>query len=153
MNLSLHLAPNIRAFAQAAGRQFTAAEVQTIETTMNAVASLDAAGNVRFDLGAGPVGTLDDAITMLSVGMGAPVALSMAPNSAPARANATERAIATNRAAREGADALKRKQAEDLVKVYGSPWSVSGNMTHAAYIQNVHPELAQRLRREAGDKK
>ncbi|MGE8130008.1 hypothetical protein ACQKQD_23790 [Methylobacterium sp. NPDC080182] len=118
---------------------------------MNAVASLDDAGHVRFDLGAGPVGTLDDALTMMSVGMGAPVTVSTPGSSIPAGSNATERAVAMNAAIRTGADARKRDQASALVRTYGNPWK-TGNRTHMAYVQNVAPEMASRLRLEAGER-
>lgn len=151
MSVSLHLAPQISAFGKAAGRQFTKAEIETIETTMNAVASLDDAGHVRFDLGAGPVGTLDDALTMMSVGMGAPVSASTPASSIPAGSNATARAVALNAAIRTGADARKRDQASALVRTYGNPWK-TGNRTHMAYVQNVAPDMASRLRLEAGER-
>jgi hypothetical protein len=145
VSVSLHLAPQIRAFGKAAGRQFTKAEIETIET------SLDDAGHVRFDLGAGPVGTLDDALTMMSVGMGAPVSASTPASSIPAGSNATERAVAMNAAIRTGADARKRDQASALVRTYGNPWK-TGNRTHMAYVQNVAPDMASRLRLEAGER-
>jgi len=151
VNLSIHLAPQIRAFGKAAGREFTRAEVETIETTMNAVATINDAGQVRFNLGAGPVGTLDDALTMMSVGMGAPVSAPTPASSIPAGSNATERAVAMNAAIRTGADAHKRDQASALVRTYGNPWK-TGNATHKAYVQNVAPDMASRLRREAGER-
>lgn|GEM_PF-6368966 len=151
MNLSILFAPQIRAFGKAAGRQFTKAEVEAIETTMNAVASLDDAGHVRFDLGAGPVGTLDDALTMMSVGMGAPVSASTPASPIPAGSNATERAVAMNAALRTGADAHKREQAETLFRTFGNPWREGRtNRSHQGFITNTHPQLASRLRREAG---
>jgi hypothetical protein len=151
VTLSILFAPQIRAFGKAAGREFTRAEVETIETTMNAVASLDDGGHVRFDLGAGSVGTLDDALTMMSVGMGAPVTASTAASSAPIGSNATERAVAMNAAIRTGADARKRDQASALVRTYGNPWKTN-NRTHMAYVTNVAPDMASRLRREAGER-
>lgn len=151
MSVSLHLAPQIRAFGKAAGRQFTKAEIETIETTIGSVASLDDAGHVRFDLGAGSIGTLDDALTMMSVGMGAPVTASTPASSIPAGSNVTERAVAMNAAIRTGADARKRDQASALVRTYGNPWK-TGNRTHMAYVQNVAPDMASRLRREAGER-
>lgn len=151
MSVSLHLAPQIRAFGKAAGRQFTKAEIETIETTMNAVASLDDAGHVRFDLGAGPVGTLNDALTMMSVGMGASVTASTPASSIPAGSNATERAVAMNTAIRTGADARKREQAETLFRTFGNPWREGRtNRSHQGFITNTHPQLASRLKREAG---
>lgn len=151
MNLSLHLAPQVRAFGKAARRQFTMAEVETIETTMNSVASLDDAGQVRFDLGAGPVGSLDDALAMMSIGMGAPTSpeTSTHASSIPAGSNHTARAVALNQAAKAGSDALKRQQAETVAATWGNPWR-TGNATHRAFITNAHPTLASRLRREAG---
>lgn len=151
MTLSILFAPQIRAFGKAAGREFTKAEIETIETTMNAVASLDGAGHVRFDLGAGPVGTLDDALTMMSVGMGAPVTASTPASSAPIGSNATQRAVAMNAAIRTGADARKREQAETLAHTWGNPWREGRtNRSHQGFITNTHPQLARRLKAEAG---
>lgn len=151
MNVSLHLAPQIRAFGKAAGRQFTKAEIDTVETTISSVASLDDASNVRFDLGAGPVGTLNDALTMMSVGMGAPVTASTPASSALIGSNATERAVAMNAALRIGADARKREQAETLFRTFGNPWREGRtNRSHQGFITNTHPQLASRLKREAG---
>lgn len=149
MTLSILFAPQIRAFGKAAGRQFTTTEIQTIETTMNAVASLDDTGHVRFDLGAGPVGSIYDAFEMLSVGMGAPVTASKSTISITAGSNPTARAKAMNAAIRAGTDATKRDQATALVQTYGNPWRTQ-NATHKAFISNVAPDMASRLKAEAG---
>lgn len=151
MRLNINFAPQLRAFGKAAGRQFTSAEIQTIEATMNSLVSLDETGNVRFDLGAGPVGTLDDAMVMLSAGMGAPASVSTADNSIPAGSTATERAMARNAAIRAGADDAKRQQATNLVSRFDNPWKPDRlNRSHQGFITNTHPQLAGRLKAEAG---
>lgn len=149
--ISISFVAQIHAHAQAHGIDLTRQEVESLSTTINSVARVDENNQVAFDLGLGPVATLDQAIGMLGVGMGRP-AQTKAPSTAiPANASATERAILTNQATKAGANAAKREQAERMVTVSGNPWSSDRpNRSNAAFITNHAPELAAHLKREAG---
>lgn len=127
-------------------------DVAAINANLNTVATFEG-GSVTFALGGRAV-DLGEAVEAMSTGYGKPVTkpeTSGGPNGLdlPANATATERAVATNAAIRTGADARKRDQASALVRTYGNPWK-TGNATHRAYVQNVAPDMASRLRREAG---
>ncbi|MFK5599918.1 hypothetical protein ACFZ8E_23415 [Methylobacterium sp. HMF5984] len=144
---------NIITHAKARGADLSTEEIDTLNATLRSVSFVNDAGQIAFTLGNGRIGDLDAALSLYSEGMGRTSTPSTSTTQLPAGANATQRAIETNRAAREGSAALKRQQAEEIVRVYGSPWATSGNMTHAAVILNNHPELAERLRAEAGDRR
>ena len=149
MNLAITFAAQIKAHGAAHGLDYSRDEIESLTVTLNSVARLDLDRHIAFDIGRGPVSTLDQALTTFAAGMGRPAAVETAAPSIPANATATERAIAVNAAAKAGSDALKQKQATDLVQTYGNPWR-TGNATHRAYITNTHPTLAARLRAEAG---
>lgn len=150
-SLSISFAGQIIEHAKARGTDLTREEIDSLSATINSVARVDDHNQVAFDLGRGLVATLDDAITMLSVGMGRPAVIPTTNISIPKDASPTARAILTNQAAKAGSDALKQKQATDLVATFGNPWR-TGNATHRAYVMNTHPQLASRLRREAGER-
>lgn len=150
-SISISFVPQIYSHAQAHGIDLTRQEVESLSATINSVARVDDHNQVAFDLGLGPVATLDQAISMLAVGMGRPAAAKAQSASIPANASATERAVLTNQAVKVGADAAKRAQAEKLAVVFGNPWaSDRPNRSNQAYITNHAPELATRLKREAG---
>lgn len=150
-SISISFTSQIYNHARAHGIDLTRHEVESLSASMNSVARVDENNQVAFDLGLGPVATLDQAISMLSVGMGRP-AQTKAPSTAiPANASATERAVLTNQATKAGSNAAKREQAQKLATVFGNPWTADRpNRTNAAFISNHAPELAVRLKREAG---
>ena len=149
MSMSISFTGQILEHAKARGTDLTRGEIESLSASINSVVRVDGNNQVAFDLGRGPVATLDDAITMLSVGMGRPAETKASPVSIPTNASVTERAVLTNQAAKAGSDALKQKQATDMVATFGNPWR-TGNATHRAYITNTHPELARKLKAEAG---
>lgn len=149
--ISISFVPQIYSHARAHGIDLSREEVESLSASINSVARVDDHNQVTFDLGLGPVATLDQAISMLAVGMGRPSQTKAPSTSIPANASATERAVFTNQATKAGASAAKREQAEKLAVVFGNPWvSDRPNRSNQAYITNHNPELARRLKREAG---
>lgn len=69
----------------------------------------------------------------------------LAPSKPAGELNMTQRGLAAN-AARK---ADRTGEAESLVAEHGNPWR-TGNRTHAGFVQNVAPDLAARLKLEAG---
>ena len=65
------------------------------------------------------------------------------------RLNATERAVAMNKASRSPRSEAKAADAVGLVGRYGNPWK-TGNLTHRAFVTNNNPTLANTLKLEAG---
>lgn len=151
---AIAFAPQINAFAAASGRELDREEVESLEKTLNSISNLDDAGQITFELGHGRVGMLDDALAIFSTGMGKAIPIATTEPSIPAGSNATARSLAANAAVREGRSAARLVEAESLVAEHGSPWDPrSISRTRQALVSNLSPDLAARLRRQAGIQK
>lgn len=150
-DISISFVPQIYSHAKAHGIDLSRHEVESLSASINSAARVDNHNQVAFDLGLGPVATLEQAISMLSVGMGRPAETKAPSNSIPANASATERAVPTNQAAKAGANAAKRDQAEKIAALWGNPWASDRvNRSHQGFLLNHSPQPAGRLKREAG---
>jgi len=149
-SLSISFVSDIIGHAKARGLDLTRQEVEAISTNLNSITSVEGT-TVSFKLGGDRVVSLGEAVEAMSAGYGKPKAAKPPSSSIPAGSNFTQRALATNAALRAGFDAAKQQQAETLVRTFGNPWREGRtNRTHQAYLTNTHPELASRLKAEAG---
>lgn len=150
--ISINFAPHIREHAKARGFTLTAEEIEQISRNVNSVTHLEG-DSVSFRLGADKTVTLDEAVETMSVGYGKPAAID-APEmkGLPATATATARAVATNIASRDGRAAAMAIEARRVVNEFGNPW-VTGNRTHQGFVTNKDPNLAAKLKMQAGTRK
>ncbi len=152
MSISISYTQQIVAFGKATGRSFTRDEIGSISETMNSVTSLDDTGNIRLNIGAGPVATVEDALGVLSVGMGKPTTTTTSSEpTIPPGSNATARALALTASTRDGRSAARAVEAQALVSDGGNPWDTrSINRTRQALVLNLDAALAARLKQQAG---
>ncbi|TXN04208.1 hypothetical protein FV242_08310 [Methylobacterium sp. WL64] len=154
---SIDFLPSIRAHATAGNRELTTEEAESLNATLNSGASIETGDHpvLSFSIGGDRRGDLNQALDLYGVGFGKPAGTETGRTTStkptPGSKTATERAIELNQAAKAGSSEIKQRQADELVRVFGSPWA-TGNRTHAAFVQNTHPQLAARLRAEAGVK-
>lgn len=151
--MSISFTTEILASARDRGVSLSPEDIEAINENLGVVTTIE---NGAVKITSGPFLDLGDAVEAMSKGYGSlceqptvsanPDGLGLRPS-----ANATQRAIATNAAIRAGKDTAKQSQAETLVASFGNPWR-TGNATHRAFVTNTHPQLASRLRREAGDR-
>jgi len=152
---TIDFGPSIRAHARSRNREMSDEEVSHLAATLNSVAEIETSDQpvLSFSLGGDKRGDLHAALDIYGQGFGKPAGTEISRTMPAALTRgaqtATERAIELNRAAKAGSDETKRRQAETLVATWGNPWR-SGNATHRAFITNCHPQLAARLRAEAG---
>jgi len=150
--ISINFGPHIREHAKARGLTVTHDDVEQISRNLKSVTHLE--GNtVSFRLGADKTVTLDEAVAAMSTGYGKAAAID-APEmrGLPATATATARAVATNIASRDGRAAAMAIEARRVVDTYGNPWS-TGNRTHQGFVTNKDPNLAAKLKMQAGTRK
>ncbi|MCJ2012176.1 hypothetical protein [Methylobacterium sp. J-076] len=151
--MSISFTAEIVASARDRGISLTPEDVDSINENLGVVIGIE---DGQIKITSGPFLDLSEAVEAMSKGYGAPIEQPTASSKPdglelPANANATRRAVAMNAAIRSGRDTAKQSQAETLVATYGNPWR-TGNATHRAYVTNTHPQLASRLKAEAGDK-
>jgi hypothetical protein len=152
---TIDFGPSILAHAKAGNRVLSQEEVTSLGATLNSLAEIETGDQpaLTFRLDGDRRGDLNQALDLYGSGFGSPAGTrtGQATSQAPAGATRTEQAVATNAARRANADAAKQQQAETLVQTFGNPWREGRtNRSHQGFVTNTHPQLAARLKAEAG---
>ncbi|MGC5781761.1 hypothetical protein [Methylobacterium sp. NFXW15] len=149
--ISISFDSQVTSYAAAHKLQLSREELEHLGATLNSICTVDDASQVSFDIGGGRVGSITDALDVFAVGMGKPVSSPTTKPSIPEGTNATARALAANAATRDGQSAARRTEGQALADQHGNPWHHRTiNRTRQGLISNLHPQLAERLRAEAG---
>lgn len=151
--ISISFVSEIHGLAKSRGLTLTPDEVGAIDKNLNAITSVEGT-TVSFKIGnEGRTVTLDEAVEIMSVGYGRPASID-APEmkGLPATATTTQKAIAQNIANRDGRAAAMAIEARRVVDTYGNPWT-TGNRTHQGFVTNKDPNLAAKLKMQAGTRK
>lgn len=148
--ISISFHNEISAFAQAHGLDLSTEEATSLDQTLQSMMKVGDDMSLSFVTGNGRTGTLNDALVVYSAGFPTK-ANNSRQTPAPATGNATARALAANAAMREGRSAARLVEADNLVAEHGNPWSPrSISRTRQGLVTNLNPDLAARLRRQAG---
>lgn len=148
--ISISFKPQIDAYAQAHNLDLSPEAAASLEQTLQSTVKVGDDMSLSFVTGNGRTGSLDDALRLYSAGTPSR-ANGSRQTPAPATGNATARALAANAAVREGRSTARLAEAESLVEQHGNPWEPrSINRTRQGLVSNLHPDLAARLKRQAG---
>ncbi|KQO94025.1 hypothetical protein ASF33_14735 [Methylobacterium sp. Leaf92] len=149
--ISISFRSAISAYAQAYDLDLSDDAAATLETVLQSTMRVADDKSVSFVTGTGRTGTLDDALALYAAGTPTKASRATPSPSASTGSNATARALAANAAVREGRSSARLVEAESLVAEHGNPWSPrSISRTRQGLVTNLHPDLAARLRRQAG---
>jgi hypothetical protein len=144
--ISITFTGAIRDHAKANGTHITDKAVADLDNVLRSLWSIDGANSVSFDVGGGQRGTFADAFRVYG-----PTGSGTADTPAVKGLSRTEQAVEANRTAKIGKSVALAVEAQRLADEFGNPWLQGrANRTHQAIIANGNPNLATRLKMQAG---
>lgn len=146
---SITFASAIRGFLREHGAAMTDEQVSNLDSALQSFWRIED-GAIKFDIGDGKEGDLKAAIMAYGPGKFTVSGQPEQPKIRPGMTR-TEQAVEANRIAQNGKSVALAVEAQRIADEFGNPWQRDRiNRTHQAIITNGNPNLASRLRLQAG---